>query len=948
MKTKLYLSFAAIVFSIGAFAQVDVKLDDNVLLSGYGTSDLVLEYDKGKIMENGIFFTKSFYEETKPNGEFVLESAKKQLSKTFEVEIEQSGNYFFAAHVLPVNNVEKISKKPTGNVTDDRIDILEIRVYLNDSFIGILSQTKLDWELVPLKDVKTIGLPAGKNTIRFESDAPYFPFVDAVRITQLEKDLIVENEGYDAFIALLKSNPSRELPVIKETQEEVDRKGNEKTAKPDDIPKFRSAQYPELWDWQVWPTTFSCPACTYNHKMNVPITFTYYRKLSLSSGSYTFNTAPISGDSYYSVDPVMYLYKIDDPHNYSWYNDDDSGYGFQSRITASNIPAGEYYLVIRAFSGYYASTSLGRQGLVNVYQNGYLLNSNAPVAGYMFDISSSNKGLLNYFTAYSTGIPIFWLQENSSRKMKFKGETYWYASPSDYYWFDDARMRLTKNSDETYSMLVAAEGAMGFYFGNCDAYGSAKSDVGSLPGSTTFPNLKSNDAIQSAPTTNIYNCTAWTGGITNGWFWGALYACQSCSNIVGLNYGSPYVWSTWDNYFGNTPYERYSGATTYTRDQANASNAEIALWSTNGSFSGITHGSIRLIGNNHPHGYDWESKAGANYRFFHPMNALENFNQGYVYIGGSYVYSYLGYGGIFAYYRDASKDPYPYPCSFSPASENTALTLRSAKSYSNEPVFTMEESIKKGLTAIEDVKLDADQMNLVKSKSSKMKLTSALQTLYDSWVETIHSPELSYVSNPYTFIETEEGKQLMDYAKNNLEESITFFANIVFANEESTFEKFIAEYLFCEIAKDRYASVIEGIKEEWADNNYDNEGRYLAPMPETLTKKYIKKLLDKVVLKKAETVEQSAKKTLDNHNLANISPNPVDDYAAINLNLPDQSTVTIRIFSQSSFVETILNGKKLEAGEYSFSLNVDNLSEGVYVCVIEINGVSYSRKFLKR
>ena len=94
MNTKLYFCLVAIIFSIGAIAQVDVKLDDNVLSSGYGANELVLEYNKGKIVENGLFFTKSFYEETKPNGKFVLESTKKQLSKTFEVKIEQSGNYF--------------------------------------------------------------------------------------------------------------------------------------------------------------------------------------------------------------------------------------------------------------------------------------------------------------------------------------------------------------------------------------------------------------------------------------------------------------------------------------------------------------------------------------------------------------------------------------------------------------------------------------------------------------------------------------------------------------------------------------------------------------------------------------------------------------------------------------------------------------------------------------
>lgn len=223
--------------------------------------------------------------------------------------------------------------------------------------------------------------------------------------------------------------------------------------------------------------------------------------------------------------------------------------------------------------------------------------------------------------------------------MKFMGGQYFYADPMDFMWWDDARMRITKYSSETYSMMISAEGAMGFYFGNCDAYGPAKSDVGTSLAQQLSLTLKVMMPSKVLQLQTYIIVLLGTGGITNGWFWGALYGQRNLWQSIGLNYGHPNVWSTWDNYFGNTPFERYSGATTYTNEQADASNAEIALWSTDGAFSGITHGSIRLTGNNHPHGYDWESKAGENYRFFHPMNALENFNQ-------DYYGNYLGYGGI--------------------------------------------------------------------------------------------------------------------------------------------------------------------------------------------------------------------------------------------------------------------------------------------------------------
>jgi hypothetical protein len=881
--------------------------------------------DSGKNYQNGKFYTNSVYKSSDLTINPTLVNSN-QLSKVFKINTDKAGSYFFAANVLAANNVEKLSK--TASAKKELVDLSEIRVYINEEYVGILKTTKLDWELVSLQGSKQIQLLSGQNTIRFESDAPYYPLVDAIRITEDMKDLIVENKEYINFVNQLKTSSDKNSirnDKTKRSQIEIDNIANtEKNGKTNNS-KLKSAMLPSSsYNWQVNPTILLNPLGNYKHMMQVPITYTYYRKLSLTAGTYRFNTAPIASQSYYAVDPVMYLYKINDPHRYSFYNDDASGYGFQSYITASNIPAGDYYLVIRAYSGYYATTELGRQGLVNVYQNGYLLNSEVPVAGYMFDVSSPNTGVLNFFTSYTTGIPIIWLQDNNGKKMKFMGGQYFYADPMDYMWWDDARMRLTKYSSETYSMMISAEGAMGFYFGNCDAYGSCMATTGIAP-SSSFPNLKHNDAIQSAPINGLYNCTAWAGGFTDGWVWH-----QDNKTYLPIEHDhTNQIWNTWDDYFGNNPI-RYGGAPTYTNDQADANNAEIALWSTNGSFSGVTHGSVRLIANNHPHGYDWESKAGPNYRFFHPKNALNG----------------PVYGSIFTYYRDASKEPYPYY--YSTASGVKSSVLRSAKIHTNEPVLTMEESIKKGLTVVEDVKLDYYQMDLIRSKSIKMKSASVLQTLYDSWLVKIQSPEMSVVSNPYVFLDTEEGKHLLDYAKNNLEESITFFANVVFANEESTFEKHIAEYLFCEIAKDRYASVMADIKEEWANNNYDNEGRYKAPMPETFTKKYIKKLLDKVVLKKAETIEQSEERMLDNHSLVSISPNPADDYAIVNLDLHGQSTVTLRIYNQSALVETILNGKRLEAGKHSFTLNTSKLSSAVYVCIIEIDGVSYARKFLKR
>src|SRR5690606_22451748 len=98
--------------------------------------------------------------------------------------------------------------------------------------------------------------------------------------------------------------------------------------------------------------------------MTVPVVYTYYRKISLTSGqNITFHTTPIAGQDYYSVDPVMYLF-CDANHNHAWSNDDHTGRHPRIQITVPQT--GDYYLVLRAFSSYYASTPTGSQGVVDV------------------------------------------------------------------------------------------------------------------------------------------------------------------------------------------------------------------------------------------------------------------------------------------------------------------------------------------------------------------------------------------------------------------------------------------------------------------------------------------------------------------------------------------------------------------------------------------------------
>lgn len=792
MKSKFNFYFVIVLSAMGLTqCQDDFEAVSNVEKQEIASlSANTNEVDEGVTYLNQQFFLKSL--DSKSAG-MTRSSGEGLLTRNFFINQSAEGDSYLGVHILPAS----IGKNQLQNVL----------VYVNDEEVGELEITKDQWEFVTLKDQRTISLKSGSNKISFVSEAPFYPEIDAIQIEASANRLMKKDPQYEDFIKHLKYSTSG-APGIKLEQDEVDAELREIA----NI-QTRSAINPGDWNWQVTPQTFNNPDGNYAHRMNVPITYTYHRKLSLSAGTYTFHTATYEGETN-SVDPFMYLYKVDDPHNYSYYNDDGAG-NFHSKITV-NIPAGDYYLVIRAYSSAFSSTTTGRQGLIDVYQNGTRINSGSPIAGYMVDVDTPYTGTMNFFTAYSSGIPDFYLEEKSTRQLKFFGETMFYMEPMDFMWWDDARLQMRKSSDARYNMLVSSVGAFGAYYGNCDVYGMVPNAIrgdgwGVLE---SFPNLKQADAMYSGlRSTNVYNCASWAGGMTSGWTWGGIYNSQSGGVLIGHYYGSPYVWDTWDNFFGNNP-SRYAGATTYTRDQADSSNGVIAVWSTNGSISGATHFSVRGTANNHPHGYAWESKPGALIRTFHPRDALN---------GNSY-------GQIIGYYRDASKEPY----------QSVTRSLSTS-----EDNISFEESLEKGLTVIEEVELlpEHKSMLTVKTRSASAK-TNSIQNLYNKWRDKCNSAEFRILSNPFKFLETTEAEELINYCKNNKDEALLFFTNLYFIDQDNDAPKQISYSIFCEVFYEN-AELMEDVKKRWSENKYNDKGAYIAPLPETFGKKYVKALFER-------------------------------------------------------------------------------------------------------
>lgn len=68
----------------------------------------------------------------------------------------------------------------------------------------------------------------------------------------------------------------------------------------------------------------------------------------------------------------------------------------------------------------------------------------------------------------------------------------------------------------------------------------------------------------------------------------------------------------------------------------------------------------------------------------------------------------------------------------------------------------------------------------------------------------------------------------------------------VWVNKEKTMAKEVSYTMFCTLFSE-YADVIEKVKQDWRNKQYDENGAYIAPLPETFLKEYVKKLIDKII-----------------------------------------------------------------------------------------------------
>lgn len=764
--------------------------------------------------------------------------------KIFEIESPADGNYYMNAWASGA----ELEKFGSGKFIEYELTVNKEKNAEN------FKPSNNNWHNAAYsdpktKEKKTVKLIKGLNQIVFSCNAPAIPDIDFISLSQDKEKSEIPDTKYAQF--------------VKQTEQEMMGRIAKPINIPDSLNKLKNG------------TVLNNPSGNYDHYIEATFKYTYYTYASFTAGQQVFIATNATNFQH-----VLEMFNYSDPQSYSWITISNNSL---ASINVTIPSTGLYMIKIRSWIQ-------SQQGLVNLNVNGQNYYTDCVASGYSGFRCDAPTGTYNYFTTYISGDARIWLEDNSSfpgRIVAFNDD---YSGSGDYYW--GLASRINKN------FTVPIKGAQFSSYSSYTPTGACDYYIKCMNSNITsyFPNLKTDDAIQSAPESNEYNCASWGGGRNNlgRYFWASNPPTSTNLSIDWYVAGN--FWQSWDNFLGNQP-ARWFNAPTYTRTNANATNGEIAMWYNSTSYQ-YTHFSVRKPANNQPHGYDWESKPGGLMRTFHPRDALiDN--------------SYNGYGQISQYY-----------------------TRSSLKSYS------LEESLALGLTVLQKVSLDVEENS--KLKDLKSSIADNEVVLFDKKMQKLidksNSPQLIMQSNPYFIFQTEEFKDILNYCKTKDKAVWPMLFENAFIEDD--LDKRDLSILLLNETTAEYSNLMTEVKDEWSKNNYTPEGAYIAPSPIVNTQNFIKKLL----AFKSEVKDQG----MDNQDIFSVYPNPFKYQTNLTFKVPDNnSTVTLKVFDiKGNQLATHFNNQSYNAGTQQVIWKANNYQPGIYYFSLTINGKTFNRKFL--
>ncbi len=716
----------------------------------------------------------------------------------------------------------------------------KVAVTVNNTFADVIYPENNGWQWMANYS-RQVKLYSGKNELRFSTSTLDVPMIEEIYLTVNDPGLRSMSGAGEEFIqkaAALQQQP----PAVFQSADEV----GDMTEK-------------------VLPN----PQGIYDHAIDTQFTYSHFSYIYLNAGYHNFST---SGST---INRALTVF-LPSNFTYSWSNV-NGGPGGESALNLYVGLSGYYAIMLRPVTD-------GQTGTTNIVYNGSTLVSNAVIGGRRIAMSSLKGGPMNFFTCKLEGTsPDTRMIATRFAMSSVRGYNDDYSGGGgSWAWGFASRIKKDfSGSDSVQYAYVCAYSPTST--GICDMYaGGGNSNLPVLE-PQNFPLLPTDDAIKTAEG-SYYNCIAWSGGITNAWVWPP-------SSLSTYNCNSSNYLQCFDNFYSNNPV-RYPGAWNYTRTGATVANAVVDLWKTATDY---THASVKEPGNNHPHGYDWESKPGGLDRTFHPRNALTNANW---------------YGSVSNYYKPTG---------------TYARYAGAAGEFSTDA-----DAVKAGVAIFDKAMLtEAAQKKLSELVSkSDAAFIRQFNELYAQWDKT--KAANASLSDPAMYCKNQEYDRLAALANKNA------FAGLLLVMDKFVNSKdyFIGE-LLVSLAKEKYRHLLAEVKTERLTKPNDAQGRYRIHGDFDNGVLYIEKILKE--LHEATPVKPAVEIVS-----FTVSPNPVKDWFTVKIKLSQTARVSIQAGSvQTRNTKIIAAEKEMPAGTYAYSLNAADFAGGsgdIITLRVTVNG----------
>ena len=776
-----------------------------------------LSYSQEKIVE-----TQYFKNNPDLGGDVVITRSTKEATgdksrTTFEIEAKAGGSYALSLWASPV-------LYPDGNYSS-------FDVYVNGTkTAGQIKFTKGNWQAVTLPE--RVDIEQGINTVAFSTGKEEIPAIEFIRLSTNVDGAKISSAKYDEYLVSLTAK--------------VDsfNYAGRKQINVDDSIYLGSSQLQ------------ADPAGNYLYFGHSSFSYTYYRTHSftasqtVSVSAYTPNSDPL----------IIEIFSSSAPETYSWATSVQTNPSISVTIPVSGI----YYVRVRP---YWNNTLTTATVITNES-----VETNVPVFAIGFRAIQDISTVYNTFTVLSAGDPRIWITEYASPEKITHYNDDFGSYGGNFGWGLNSRIKkqfprpvdaILLSSYGTYNPTGVAE-----VYAKCQ-----NSNITSY-----FPNLTTDDAIQSAPASGVYNCISWSGGISEYWVWPPDE--ESGYWVPGKPLAS------FDLFYIS---ERYPGCGIFVRGGATSGNNAVDLWATGspGSYN-YTHASIKKGADENAHGYDWESKPGSLMRTFHPRTALS---------GSSY-------GNIVEYYRNAG----------------TWAT------------YTLAEAIADGKAVLENVRFDNTEIAIVEEDIASLSPNdvNTFHALFTAWKSTLESTPFS---NPNLFRNSQYDALLkhcqsqqtliaLVYDKLNSGEQ---FAGLLV--KDLTFYGNTQNQLLLD-------SIINSNKQMQTTSS----GATIVRSPHSNIVKYVKALLAertnerRLLAKSATGLNNDIR--YSNEDKFNIAINGAG--ISIDFSLSEKAKVSISVINlRGEEIVSILRNGQLQAGEYNYSAG---LTKGIYLVKQVVNG----------